>query len=148
MRYSYLSILLKKDTWNPVIIRGALFLVYFWFGVLKVLGMSPATPLVETLHAQTISFIPFAQFMILFGLGEVVLGILFLIPKATRLALWLVALHLFTAMLPLVVLPHMVWAVWLVPTLEGQYIIKNVLIIALAVVLGTGFKPPTSQPQG
>lgn len=116
-----------------ILARFALFLVYFWFGILKVFDLSPATPLVQALFDQTLtSFLSFQTFSVVFGLFEVIIGVLFLIPRFTHLALVLLTLHMITAISPLVILPSYVWSAWFVPTLEGQYIVKNILIIALA----------------
>lgn len=125
--------------------RFALFLVYFWFGVLKIFNASPATPIVQALFDQTLAqSVSFQIFSIVFGLFEVLIGILFLIPRLTRLALILLTIHLITAISPLLILPEYVWSGWLVPTLEGQYIVKNILIIALAFGLATNiWKPPS-----
>ena len=43
--------------------------------------------------------------------------------------------------MPLVFLPAFTWQSFLVPTLEGQYIIKNVLIMACGVVILSHLKP-------
>ena len=128
----------------PKAARLSISIVYIWFGILKVFWLSPATPLVERLHAQTVSFIPFHIFFPMFGLLEVAIGTLFLFPKATRLALAVMFAHLVTTMAPLILLPNMVWTNTLVPTLEGQYIIKNVLLMALGVVLTSHLTPLTS----
>jgi uncharacterized membrane protein YkgB len=115
--------------------RIALFVVYGWFGILKVIGLSPATGLVQALHDSTISFVDFDLFFPAFGAFEVLVGVLFLFPAATRVALALLVLHLATTILPLFVLPSVAWQQFLVPTLEGQYIIKNLLIVAAAVTV-------------
>ena len=57
--------------------RVSLFIVFFWFGILKVLGLSPAGSLVHDLFDQTISFIPFDVFYICFALLECAIGIMF-----------------------------------------------------------------------
>lgn len=121
--------------------RWAFFIVYFWFGILKVLGLSPASPLVLALLAKTLPFIPPEAFMVGFGLFEVGVGIAFLIPRIERAALALLAAHLVTTLLPLMLLPSMAWQGPLVPTLEGQYIIKNVLMMALAANLAARLRP-------
>lgn len=121
-----------------ILARFALFLVYFWFGILKVFDLSPATPLVQALFNQTLaSFLSFQTFSVVFGLFEVMIGLLFLFPRLTRLALVLLTFHMITAISPLVILPGYAWSSWFVPTLEGQYIVKNILIIALAFGLAT-----------
>ena len=121
--------------------RTAIFIVYFWFGSLKLLGVSPATPLVQALFEKTINFMPFATFYILFSAFEVIIGILFLVRGMERLAILLLGIHLFTTILPLIFLPQITWQAFLVPTLEGQYIIKNILIAASAVVVGSKLVP-------
>lgn len=115
--------------------RWAIFIVYFWFGALKVFGESPANGLVAALLARTLPFVTFDQFIVSFGLLEMVIGIIFLIPKWERVALWLLGLHMVTTFMPLVLLRQLTWGGFLRPTLEGQYIIKNVVIIALALNL-------------
>lgn len=121
--------------------RTAIFVVFFWFGILKVLGFSPANPLVSALLEKTLPFITFGQFIVLFGLYEMLIGIVFLIPRAERVAIALLIPHMITTILPLIFLPSVTWQAMFVPTLEGQYIIKNVVIIALAFSLATQLEP-------
>ena len=121
--------------------RFAIFAVYFWFGLLKLLGLSPATPLVYALFEKTISVMPFAVFYGPFAIFEIAIGVLFLVRGLERVAICLLALHLATTILPLIFLPHIAWQAFLVPTLEGQYIIKNILIAALAIVIGSRLAP-------
>lgn len=116
--------------------RIALFIVFFWFGALKVVNMSPASPLVQALFERTMPIMSFSLFLVLFGLFECLIGILFLIRGAERIVLPLLFLHMFTTIMPLFLLPEATWMGFLAPTMEGQYIIKNVLIIALAFVIG------------
>jgi uncharacterized membrane protein YkgB len=121
--------------YNLIFARLAIFIVYFWFGILKLFGQSPADPLVKSLLEKTLPFISFQNFIVLFALFEMLIGVLFLIRGAERLAVALLVVHLITTVLPLILLPQIAWQGFLVPTLEGQYIIKNVLIIALAFVI-------------
>jgi uncharacterized membrane protein YkgB len=121
--------------------RIALFIIFFWFGLLKVIGASPAGPLVSNLLEQTIPFISPATFIFLFGFFEMLIGILFLIPKMERLAILLLGVHMITTFGPLVFLRETSWQRFLVPTLEGQYIIKNVALIALAIGIAAHLKP-------
>ncbi|MDB5255046.1 MAG: hypothetical protein JWL92_422 [Candidatus Nomurabacteria bacterium] len=121
--------------------RISLFVIYFWFGILKVLGLSPASGLVYALHAQTIPLVPFYAFYIAFALFECLIGILFLIKGAERIVIPLLLIHLFTTILPLIFLPGMVWQMWFVPTLEGQYIIKNLALITAAIAIAAHLHP-------
>lgn len=127
--------------YTPVVARFALFTVYFWFGLLKVLGLSPAGPLVAALLQKTIPFLTPEQFIFYFGWLEMAIGLLFLIPQLSRAVILILALHLITTAGPLVLLPQITWQGWFVPTLEGQYIIKNLLIIATAMGITANLKP-------
>ena len=120
--------------------RFALFAVYFWFGYLKVIGVSSANPLVAALLEQTLPFMTFGTFIVWFGWYEMLIGILFLFPKSTRVAVALTVVHMITTAGPLVLLPSVTWQSMMVPTLEGQYIIKNLLILAAIVTLAADVK--------
>lgn len=120
--------------------RLAIFLVYVWFGALKVFYVSPANPLVDSLLQKTLPFITFDQFIFWLGVVEMVIGLLFLIPRLTRLAGIVLGLHMVTTLMPLVLLPQMAWQAPWVPTLEGQYMIKNILIIAAAVSVWAAYR--------
>ncbi|MCC7436366.1 hypothetical protein IT402_00610, partial [Candidatus Nomurabacteria bacterium] len=104
--------------------RFALFVVFFWFGYLKLVGLSPAGPLVHLLFDQTIHFMAFNTFYALFAAFECLIGILFLIKGMERVVFPLLLFHMVTTFLPLIFLPSIVWQSAFVPTLEGQYIIK------------------------
>lgn len=111
----------------------ALFIVYFWFGLLKLFDLSPAHPLIQALFQETISFLRFDHFMIGFGVFEMVIGFLFLWPRYKKVLAVLFGAHMVMTMLPLVILPGVTWQTWGVPTMDGQYILKNIVIIALAL---------------
>ena len=121
--------------------RIGLFVVFFWFGLLKVIGLSPASGVVQRLFEQTIPFIPFNTFLIGFGLFECLIGILFLIKGLERIVIPFLFIHMITTFGPLVFLPQETWQKFLVPTLEGQYIIKNLVIIACAIVIAAHLHP-------
>jgi len=88
---------------------------------------------------------PFPVFYNVFSVFEVLIGCLFLIRGLERIAIFLLGLHLVTTILPLFFLPQVPWKAFLVPTLEGQYIIKNVLIAASAIVVGSRVVPIASE---
>jgi uncharacterized membrane protein YkgB len=134
-KIDYLIINILQKIWQSLA-RFSLFIVFFYFGFLKVIGLSPASPLVEALFQKTISFLSFDFFIKFFGLFEMLIGLTFIIPHLERLAIFLLIIHMITTFLPLFFLPQIIWQKFLVPTLEGQYIIKNLVIIALALVIG------------
>ncbi len=121
--------------------RFAIFLVFFWFGILKVVGASPASPMVLELLHRTMSFMNPDIFLVGFGLFEMLIGLAFLIKGLERLAIALLAVHLFTTILPLFLMTTFTWSAPFIPTLEGQYIIKNILIMAVAVGIAAHLKP-------
>ncbi len=121
--------------------RFALFLIFFWFGLLKILGSSPANPLVADLLERTLPFLTFENFIIGFAVYEVIIGITFIIPRCERLALALLIPHMIMTCGPLFLLPEISWQGFLTPTLEGQYIIKNIALVALAIGLMSHLTP-------
>lgn len=121
--------------------RIALFTIFFWFGLLKVIDASPANPLVESLLQKTLPFISFESFIAGFGFYEMAIGLFFIIPGLERLAIALLVPHMIAAFLPLVFLSEITWKSFLIPTLEGQYIIKNFVIVALALGIGAHLHP-------
>lgn len=112
--------------------RISFFIIYFYFGAIKLLATSAAAPLVYALERQTLPFVPFQSFYVGFSLFEMLIGLLFLFPRATKLVFVLFMIHMVTTMLPLVILPSYAWQSFGVPTLEGQYMIKNLILISLA----------------
>ena len=123
--------------------RISLFIIYFWFGILKIFDVSAAIPLVHDLMEKTflIYLMTPAVFLVLFSCYEMLIGILFLIPKLTRFAVVLIFAHMIMTALPLFLLPETTWVGFFTPTLEGQYIIKNLLIITVAMYIGARLSP-------
>ncbi len=121
--------------------RVALFVVFFWFGILKIIGTSPANPMVQDLMHATLPFMTWDFFIVIFSIYEMIIGISFLIPRLERFAIALLMPHMVMTMLPLIFLRAMTWQGFLTPTLEGQYIIKNLVIIALAVGIAAHLHP-------
>jgi uncharacterized membrane protein YkgB len=73
------------------------------------------------------------------GWWEVVIGISFLFRRTARLAIALLALQMGGTLMPLFLLPEVTFQPGKIPygpTMEGQYIIKNLLIISSALVIG------------
>jgi uncharacterized membrane protein YkgB len=122
--------------------RFSLFIIFFWFGLLKITGDSSAGPLVQSLLDVTfLNFIGASTFSFLFGVFEMVLGVLFLIPRLERIVLLLLVIHLVTTVMPLFLLPEIAWQSFLVPSLIGQYIIKNIVLLALMLLVVAHLHP-------
>ena len=127
----------RERTWFHISIA----IVFIWFGILKVLGLSPAGALVHSLFEQTIPFLSFDAFYLFFGWLEVLIGVLFLTPRMERVVIPILFLHMITTAGPLFFLPSETWQSFMVPTLVGQYIIKNVVIVAVAIGIAADLKP-------
>jgi hypothetical protein len=107
--------------------------VFLWFGALKFLGLSPAAALV----IKTMSWLPFPGFIYVLGLWEMAIGLCFLYKPLLHVALILLFLHMPGTFLPIVLLPGEVFRAFpFVLTMEGQYIVKNLVLIAAAIVIG------------
>ena len=116
------------------IMRLGLGVVFLWFGALKLApGASPAEDLVR----NTIYFVDPDLFLPVLAVWEMLIGVGLLTGKYLRLTLLLLFAQMVGTALPLVVLPEAVWTNFpFVLTLEGQYIVKNLVIISSAIVLG------------
>jgi uncharacterized membrane protein YkgB len=119
--------------WFEPVARAAIFVIYFWFGFLKLIGVSPATPLAAALTSHTIGMQYFNMSFKALAIYECGLGIIFLIPALTWISAALLMIHMGIVTSPLIIVANVAWIHPLVPTLEGQYIIKDLAIIALAV---------------
>lgn len=114
-------------------LRFGLGVVFVWFGLLKVFGVSPATDLV----VKTVYWFDPGVFVPILGWWEAAIGVCLAVPFLNRAGLLLLALQLPGTFLPLILQPARCFngALWNL-TLEGQYIVKNLVIIGAALVLG------------
>ena len=117
-----------------VILRVSLGIVFFWFGALKFFpGLSPA----ENLVRNTVYFINPDIFITILAAWETIIGIGLITGKYMRITLLLLFLQMPGTALPLIILPDVVWNNFPYGlTLEGQYIIKNLVLIGAGLVLG------------
>lgn len=126
------------NRWGVPVLRLALAVIFVWFGLLKPLGLSPAAPLVLATTADLPVFAP-ETWLILIGWWEVAIGLTFLHPATVRIAIALLGLQMVGTFMPLILLPGVAFQEGRMPyglTMEGQYIVKNLLIIAAALVIG------------
>jgi uncharacterized membrane protein YkgB len=114
-------------------LRVSLAVVFIWFGALKPLGISPAEGLVR----RTVYFFDPDFFIPILGIWEVLIGIFMLFRPTIRASIFLLYLQMPGTMLPLVLLPDVCFTVFPYGlTLEGQYIIKNLILISAGLVIG------------
>ena len=117
-----------------LILRISLGIIFLWFGILKFFdGLSPAEDLVR----NTVYFIDPDIFISILALWESVIGLGLITGKYIRFTLLLLFLQMPGTALPLIILPEKVWKIFPYGlTLEGQYIIKNLVLISAGLVIG------------
>ena len=124
------------------VLRIALGVIFIWFGGLKLVpGLSPAEELVRA----TVPFLPGHIFMPFLGVWEIAIGLGFLTGRALRITILLLFLQMPGTISPVFLLPDQVFTAFPFGlTLEGQYIVKNLVLIAAALVIGSSVRgrPP------
>jgi uncharacterized membrane protein YkgB len=142
-RLPFASLLERFDIWLTALLarygitamRIGLGVIFVWFGALKLVpGLSPAEDLVR----NTIYFIDPDLFLPILAVWEMAIGIGLLTGKFMRLTLLLLFLQMPGTALPLVLLPEVCYTRFPFGlTLEGQYIIKNLVLITAGMVIGS-----------
>lgn len=137
---------LTRNLRSTSLLRATLGLVYFHFGLLKFFpDLSPA----EMLAGQTIVRLGFtidaSYILFILGGAECAIGALLLLGVLPKLAAALMLGHLVGTMAPLWVLPELTFKFApFAPTMEGQYILKNVVFFAAGLMILT--EPTTRSP--
>ncbi len=121
------------------LLRISLGIIFLWFGALKFFpGMSPAEVLAgKTIERLTFGFLTPDQSLPILAAWESLIGLGLLFGKAQRFTLFLLFLQMPGTVLPLFLFPQETWInPPFAPTLEGQYIIKNLVLISAGLVIG------------
>ncbi|HUP57607.1 MAG TPA: hypothetical protein VM598_09165 [Bdellovibrionota bacterium] len=114
------------------LLRFSIAIVYIWFGALKIFDLSPAHDLV----VRTITHFFPPSFVPVLGFWEVLIGACFLHRRLLPLGVALFAMHVPGTMTPLVVLQDLSFIQFpFVPSLVGQYIVKNLVLIAAVIAI-------------
>ena len=122
-----------------LLLRISLGLVFLWFGFLKFFpGVSPAEELVtNTINRLSFGLIPPATAAFLVATLETLIGLGLITGVAMRLTLLLLAFQMVGTAMPILLFPDQVFQIVpIVPTLEGQYIIKNLVLVSAGLVIG------------
>jgi len=122
-----------------VLLRVSTGLVFFWFGFLKFFpGLSPAENLAtSTIDLLTFGLIPPNVSIIILAAWEVLIGLGLIFGKFLRTTLLLLFLQMLGTITPLFLFTGEVFTqIPYAPTLEGQYIIKNMVLICAGIVIG------------
>lgn len=131
--------LLRRYT--PLLLRLALAVTFVWFGALKIAGV-PTLP--AALIAAIFPFVAASWFVPLVGAVEVVLGLALLSGWRTRWVLAALTGHLAGTLLVLVLRPDVAFQGGnpLLLSVEGEYVVKNLVLMAGALMLATHLPAP------
>ena len=127
------------------IARVSLFIIFFYFGFLKLVGLRPANELALGFADKMGMGVYAMELFYTLAVVECAIGIMMLIPKLTRISIFVMAAHMLLVSAPILLYPEATWIRPLVPNLEGQYIIKNAALVALALGLVAATKPLTKK---
>lgn len=122
-----------------LLLRLSLGIVFFWFGVLKFFsGLSPAQELAgRTISVMSFGVVTPSVSLPMLATWECLIGLGLLSGKVQRFTLLLLFVQMAGTLLPLVFFPREVFLrIPYAPTMEGQYIIKNLVLISAAIVIG------------
>jgi uncharacterized membrane protein YkgB len=124
-------------------LRISLGIVFIWFGALKPLGNSPANDVIT----KTVYWFNPDIFIPILGVWEMAIGLCLLYAPFIRAGLFLLALQMPGTFLPLILLPEVCFVNFPFDlTLEGQYIVKNLVLIGAAMVVGGRLVPLHKKP--
>lgn len=120
------------------VVRASLGVVFVWFGALKLAGLSPVADLVARMSPGLAP----QDFLVLLGAWEVVVGLGLLAGIAVRTVLLLLWLQLAGTFLVLVLRPEVAFQGGnpLLLTVEGEFVVKNLVLIAAGLAVGSAVR--------
>ena len=133
-------------SYSVTLIRVAVGLVFLWFGALKIVGYSPMADLV----ADTVYWLP-QDFLVPFlGAWEIIVGLGLLFGVALRLTLFLFWIQMSGTFLLLIVRPDISFQSSnpMLLTTEGEFVVKNMVLIAAGMVIGSKVRNRQPKSQG
>ena len=120
--------------WSIVVLRVSVALVFIWFGALKVFDVTPVADLV----GDTVYWVDPNWFVPVLGVFEVIVGLGLLLRRGLRVVLGLFAAQMVGTFLVLVLQPDVAFQDGnpLLLTVEGEFVIKNLVLLAAGMVVG------------
>ncbi|MER5770876.1 DoxX family protein [Streptomyces sp. NPDC001985] len=118
---------------STTILRVSVGLVFIWFGLMKFIPEASPAQDVATRTMDVLSFglVPAEATRPLLALFETAIGVGLVTGVLLRVALAAFFVHMAGVFSALLILPGEMWnGPMATPTLEGQYVIKNVVLIA------------------
>ena len=129
--------------WSIPALRISVAIVFIWFGALKIFGVTPVTDLV----ASTVYWVDPDWCVPALGVAEVVVGLGLAFRVALRSVLALFAAQMVGTFLLLLVLPEVALQDGnpLLLTVEGEFVVKNLVLLSAGMVVGATVRRPTDQ---
>ena len=120
------------------LLRVSIGLIFLWFGAIKFWpGLSAADQLAtDTIEKISLGLIgeDFARLSL--AILETTIGVGLILGRYIRLVLLLLLGQMMGTVTPLFLFPDVTWSQLFVPTLEGQYILKNLVLVSAALTIG------------
>ena len=132
------------------VLRVSLGIIFLWFGVLKFFpGLSPAQDLAaRTIEQLSFGIVQPSVSLPVLAAWECLIGIGLISGRFLRATLLLLFVQMLGTMTPLVLFPAETFTVFpIAPTLEGQYIIKNIVLVSAAMVVGATVRGGQLEPE-
>lgn len=150
-------------TWGILFLRVSVGVVFLWFGFLKFFpGLSPAETLAgDTIQVMTGGLLDRRAALVILAAWESAIGLGLITGKFLRATLLLLFLQMPGTVMPMLLFPELTFHRFPFSlTLEGQYIVKNLVLISAGIVIGGtvrggwlnpipgvgGYGPPASEP--
>ena len=130
--------------WSQPALRVSVALVFIWFGALKIFDVTPVTELV----ANTVYWFDPDWVVPTLGVVEVAVGLGLLFGVALRSVLALFFLQMLGTFLVFVVQPDVAFVDGnpLLLTTEGEFVVKNLVLLSAGLVIGTAVRPTQARP--
>lgn len=133
------------------VLRIGLGVIFLWFGALKFIpNLSPA----EDLATRTIGTLSFGVIgadaaRVMIAALETLIGLGLVTGRFLRAVIALLFFQLVGTFTPVLLFPREVFQfVPFVPTLEGQYIFKNLVLVGAGLVIGATVRGGRLRPEG
>ncbi len=121
------------------LLRWSIGVIFIWFGALKLVpGLSPADQIAtETTMRLTFGLVSEDVARLSLAFLEMTIGIGLVAGRFLRLTILLLFAQMAGTMTPLILFPDQIWTTFpFALTLEGQYILKNFVLISAGFVIG------------
>ena len=131
--------------WGVPALRVSLAVVFIWFGALKVFGVSPVVDLV----ASTVYWVDPDWFVPALGGVELLVGVGLIANLGLRLVLAILTMQLIGTFLVFLLHPEVAFQDGnpLKLTVEGEFVVKNLVLLAAAMVVGSQLQVGRGDPR-